>query len=64
MEIQIERASVTPETRDAIERGVGLLVPDHDAVRVLVTGDFERAARRELAGTRRPGPSSPIESAA
>lgn len=48
MQIQVERTSVSVETRDAIERGVALLVPDHAAVRVVVTGDFAQAVRREL----------------
>ncbi len=49
MRIEFERASVSAETHDAIERGVALLVPDTRAIRVLVTGSFEQAVRRELA---------------
>jgi hypothetical protein len=49
LQVQFERASVSAETQDAIERGVALLVPDHRAVRVLVTGNFEQAVRREMA---------------
>lgn len=49
MQVQFDGASVSAETHDAIERGVALLVPDHRAVRVLVTGNFEQAVRREMA---------------
>jgi hypothetical protein len=49
VQVQFEGASVSAETHDAIERGVALLVRDHDAVRVLVTDNFEHAVRREMA---------------
>jgi hypothetical protein len=49
LQVQFERASVSAETHDAIERGVALLVSDHRAVRVLVTGNLEQAVRREMA---------------
>jgi hypothetical protein len=49
LKTEFERASVSTETRDAIERGVALLVPNHSAVRVVVTANFEQAVRRELA---------------
>jgi hypothetical protein len=45
----LERASVSAETHNAIERGVALLVPEHCAVPVLVTGKVEQAVRREMA---------------
>jgi hypothetical protein len=47
--VQFEAASVSADTHDAIERGVALMVPDHRAVRVLVSGSFEQAVRREMA---------------